>query len=164
MVECFNKIILVSLCDKFSTEVGKTLSQSLDMMFCNAKDLEEYELIDKDTLKKVCSKDYFDTREKSVVKHIASFEDVLVSINYDYLMHNIQILKKNSLIVFLNLSKDYVKQNGNIIDVIDYENRVENLKKISVLNVDIDLVDVNIVCEKIISQLGGILWKSFKKQ
>ncbi len=157
MIESFNKIILVSLCDKFSTEVGKTLSQSLGMMFCNAKDLEEYELIDKDTLKEVCSKEYFEKREKSVIKHIASFEDVVVSINYDYLIHNINILQKHSLIVFLDLTKDYVKENGNIVDVIDYENRVVNLKNISVVNIDIEDADANLVCEKIITQLGGIL-------
>ncbi|MDE6583120.1 MAG: hypothetical protein K2K31_00500 [Clostridia bacterium] len=157
MVEVYNKIIVVSLCDKFSIKVGKTLSHDLDMMFCSTRDLGEYELIDKDKLKQTTSKEYYDLRERKVIKHIASFEDVVVSISYDYLIHHVNILKKNSLVVFLDLPIDYVEQNGNIVDVIDFENRIKNLKDIATLSIDIESDDVNLVCDQIITELGGIL-------
>ena len=58
--ENLNKIIIVSLCDKMSVEIGKTLSQSLGMMFCDVDDLVQYELIDKDMLADLTSKQYLE--------------------------------------------------------------------------------------------------------
>ena len=54
----FNKIIIVSLCDGYSKELGYKLSQNLGMMFCDSKDLIEYELVDIQALEELCSKDY----------------------------------------------------------------------------------------------------------
>ena len=114
----FNKIVLVPLCDNFSRKIGKTLSQSLGMMFCDAKDLVEYELIDKDMLKQISSKQYMDQAEKKVMKHLASFENVVASISFDYLIHNINILKAGGMIVFLQLSKKYISEEEKGINMI----------------------------------------------
>ena len=110
MKDVFNKIVVVSLCEKYTKDVAQNLSGKLDMMFCDTKDLIEYELIDKKAIEKLCSKSYLKSSEKGVLKRIASFENVVVSINYDYLIHNFQILKNKSLIIFLKLSKNYVKE------------------------------------------------------
>ena len=105
----FNKIIIVSLCADFSKRIGKSLSQALDMMFCDTKDLVEYELIDRNTLKKISTKEYLEGAEKKVIAHIATFENVVVAIDFDYLSNNIDILNYGSLIVFLKLKKEYVE-------------------------------------------------------
>lgn len=153
----FNKIVIVSLCDSYSKNLGNILSQNLDMMFCDTKDLIEYELIDKNALEQISSKKYLQESEKRVVKHIASFVNIVVSINYDYLIHNLKELKNNSLIVFVNLPKKYVKENGNIVDYLDFENRTKDLAEISNVNLNIRKIDINFVVEKIVEKLGGIL-------
>ena len=153
----YNKILIVSLCDNYSNTVGQALSQKLGMLFCNTKDLVEYELIDKDALEKTATRTYLKNAEKSVLKHIASFENVVVSINFDYLVHNLNLFQENSLIVFLNLSRKFVKDNGNVVDLISYENRSEKLCKISQIALKTNKTDIDYVCEKIIEKLGGLL-------
>lgn len=153
----FNKIIVVSLCDRFTDSVANLLSQNLDMMFCNTRDLVEYELIDQKIIQEKCSKEYLKKSERAVMKHIASFVNVVVSINFDYLIHNIDILKIGGLIVFLKLPKNYVKENSNVVDLIDYENRSQELQKVSHAMINLRKTEPNFVCSKIMEVLGGIL-------
>lgn len=153
----FNKIIIVSLCDGYSKELGYKLSQNLGMMFCDSKDLIEYELVDIQALEELCSKDYLQKSEKSVIKHIASFENVVVSISYDYLVHNINILKSKSLIVFVKLSKRYVKENGSPIDYIAFEEHTKVLKDLSTTTIELKKYDLDFVTNKIVETLGGLL-------
>lgn len=153
----FNKILIVSLCDSYSQKVGKLLSQNLGMIFCDAKDLVEYELIDKDALIEFCTKEYLEKSEKSVFEHIASFENVVVAINYDYLTKNYNILKNKGLIVFLKLTKQFVKDNGNVVDSISYESRTEKLENLATTTVTTKKTELNFVVNKILEKLGGIL-------
>lgn len=153
----FNKIVIVSLCDRFSKDLGKTLSQNLDMIFCDTKELIEYELIDKKAIEKLCTKEYLEKSEKSVISHIASFENVVVAINFDYLTHNINILKDNSLIIFVDLPKKFVKEKGNVVDFIAFDERTTTLKNIATLTVSVRNTDIDFVCKKVMSGLGGIL-------
>lgn len=153
----FNKIVIVSLCDSFSKSLGNLLSQNLGMIFCDTKDLVEYELIDKQLLESFCSKEYLEKAEKTVLKHISSFENVVVSINYDYLRHNLNILKAKSLIVFLKFSKNFVKENGSAVDIISYEERTEELQKTATLTINVQKTDLNFVCQKVVQQLGGLI-------
>ncbi len=157
MERVFDKIVLVSLCDKFTKEVGNALSQSLGMMFCDTKDLIEYELIDRKAIETLCTKEYLKKSETSVLKRIASFENVVISINFDYLTHNINILKQGSIIVFLKLSKNYVKNNSGTVEYISYEEATQKLTQIATATINIRKTETNFVCEKIIDTLGGIL-------
>ena len=124
-MESFYNIVIVSLCDSLSVQISKVLSQSLGMMFCSTKDLIEYELIDKNKLQKLCSKQYIDDCEKKVIKQISSFENVVVSINFDYLIHNVNILKERSLIIFINFSQKIIKEFGSNIDNIAFPSRIK---------------------------------------
>lgn len=149
----FDKIVLVSLCDKFTCDLGNFLSQNLGMMFCDAKELVEYELVDKKAMEELCSVEYLKKSEKNVAKHIASFENVVVSIGYDYLMHNLEILKEKSLIVFVKLPKIFVKSNGNPIDEIAYEARSKDLEEISDVTLSVRKTELQFVTGKIIENL-----------
>ncbi len=153
----FDKVIVVSLCDKLTKEIAKTLAQCLGMMFCDAKDLVEYELIDRDSLKRFSSKEYLDDAERKVMKHIASFEGVCVAINHDYFVQHSDILKEKSVIVFLNLAKSYVKENSNPIDFIAYDKHTKNLQKLADVVLNVRKTDENFVCLKIIEKLGEML-------
>lgn len=153
----YNKIIVVSLCDSYSKEFGNFISQNLDMIFCDTKDLIEYELIDKKTILSFCTEEYLLLCENRVLRRIASFENVVVSISYDYLVSNLEILKEGSIIVFLNLPKSYIKTNGNVIDLISYQKRTEKLQDISDLSVNIKKTDIDFVFDKVIEKLGRLL-------
>lgn len=153
----FNKIIIVSLCDSYSKALGECLSQNLTMMFCDAKDLVEYELIDKNALQELCTKEYLERSERNIMRHIASFVDVVVSISFDYLIHNYDILKENSLIVFVRLSKEFIKANGNIVNVIAFETREKELESICDLVLSEEKTEIDYVCEKLINKLGGVI-------
>ena len=150
----YNKIIIVSLCERLTKSVAKRLSSSLEMMYCDSKDLVEYELIDKKTLKKVATKEYFDNAEKSVFKHISSFTNVVVAINFDYLSHNWEILKENAIIVFLKLPRTYIKEHSNVINFIAYEDRSSNLEKLSTLTVSVKKTEPEYIADKIIEEIG----------
>lgn len=154
MEKGFNKIVIVSLEDDFSRKIGKTLSENLDMMFCDAQDLMEYDLIDKDAIKKFCSEEYLLNAEKKVFQHISSFVNVVVSISFDALTHNFETLKDGSLIVFLKVPRNAIKEK---INKIAYDNRSEELEKISTLTLKVKKLDCTFVCDKVIKAIGGIL-------
>lgn len=153
----FNKIVIVSLCDSWTNELAKALAQSLDMIFCDTKDLIEYELINKDAIIKMCSKEYLEESERRVLKHIASFENVVVGINYDYLAKHVDLLKDNSLIIYLSLPKMFLKQKANPINLISYDKRSNHLRSISNISMILKKIDINYVCLKIIEKLGSLL-------
>jgi len=153
----FNKIVIVSLCENYTKSFGKKCSQNLDMLFCDTNEMIEYELIDKKAVEEFCTIEYLQKSEKLVLKHIASFVNVVVAINYDYIIHNYNIFKQESIIVFLNLPKKYVKENGNVVDAISYEGRSAELKKIATITINIRNIEQDMIYEKLLKELGGIL-------
>ncbi len=153
----FNNIILVSLCDKFSNEVGKALSEDLGMLFCDAKEMVEYELVDRHAIEELCSVDYLNACERKVIKHIGSFEGVVVSMNYDYLVRNFNLLEEKSLIVFLQLSKPFVKENEDAINSLAYESRTDDLKAIAHVCVLLRKTDTDFALEKVEDELRRLV-------
>ena len=130
MTDKVNKIVVVSLCEGFTNKVCKALADSLGMMFCGVSDLLEYEIIDKDAVKNNVSLTYLKQLEKKAIKQASTFENICVAISYEQLVPNISYFKDNSLIVFVDLPKTYIKQNAPV-DYIRYNDRKEELEKIS---------------------------------
>lgn len=153
----FNKIVIVSLCDGFSQDLGKLLSQNLHMMFCDAKELVEYELIDKDRLEEIATKAYLDKCEKRVFKHIASFENVVVSIDYDSLIHNFDLLNKQSLFVFVKLTKTFVANKATVPNLICFQEHSQQLEQLCTITVEVRKTDLLFVCDKVIESIRRIL-------
>lgn len=153
----FNKIVLVSLCDNFSNELGTALSQNLGMLFCDTKALVEYELVDRHAIEELCSVDYLQKCERNAIKHIASFENVVVSIGFDYLGRNFNLLAENSLIVFVQLSKTFVKEHAEPINSLAYSERTEDLKAIADVCIPIRKTEIDFALEKVLSDLGRLL-------
>ena len=153
----FDKIVLVSLCDNFTNQLGTAMSQNLGMLFCDTKELVEYELVDKNSVKELCSLDYLKKCEKRTIKHIASFENVIVSINYDYLIRNTDLLKEKGLIVFVELSKAFVKEQGDALSFLAYTDRTKDLQDISDFCLSVRKTDIEFVQEKVIQMIGRLL-------
>ncbi len=153
----FDKIVLVSLCDNFTNQLGTAMSQNLGMLFCDTKELVEYELVDKNSVKELCSLDYLKKCEKRTIKHIASFESVVVSINYDYLIRNIDLLKEKGLVVFVELSKSFVKEQGDALSLLAYADRTKNLQDVSDICVSVRKTDIEFVEDKVLQTIGRML-------
>lgn len=154
--EKFNKIIIVSLYEKFSEEVGNLISHELGMLFCSAKDLMDYEIIDRKAVEEKCSVAYLKKLEKKVIKQISSFVNVCVSISYERFVENAVLFKDNALVVFVDLPKTYLKT-VSVPDYLRFDERRETLKKLSTITISVRKVDSDSVKEKILSQLGGIV-------
>lgn len=154
--EKFNKIIIVSLYEKFSEEVGNLISHELGMLFCSAKDLMDYEIIDRKAVEEKCSVAYLKKLEKKVIKQISSFVNVCVSISYERFVENAVLFKDNALVFFVDLPKTYLKT-VSTPDYLRYDERRGTLKKLSTITISVRKVDSDSVKEKILSQLGGIV-------
>lgn len=154
--EKFNKIIIVSLYEKFSEEVGNLISHELGMLFCSAKDLMDYEIIDRKAVEEKCSVAYLKKLEKKVIKQISSFVNVCVSISYERFVENAVLFKDNALVFFVDLPKTYLKTISTP-DYLRFIERRETLKKLSTITISVRKVDSFSVKEKILSQLGGIV-------
>lgn len=144
-------IVIVSLYDKFSQSVASNLATKLDMFMVDCHEMIVYDLIDpKDVLDK-CGIEYFKKREKGVVKNCAEYYDTVISIKYD-LLNEYHQLFENSLIVYIKLPQDKIKQ---VPNSISYENRDEKLKKIAKNNVvELEKRSTSIATEKIIKMIG----------
>lgn len=151
------KLVIVSLAENFSKSIANEIAQSLDMIFCDAKELLTYQLSDLNALSEKISKSYLDKEEKRVLTELSSYEDVVISINFDLLFQNLKKMADKALIVFVKLPKAYVKENGSPIDSIAYDSRSQELEQIADLTISLRKTDKTFVCAKILEMLRGIL-------
>ena len=152
----FDKIVIVSLYERFSTLVAKAIAKDVNMLFCSTRELLAYEIMDRKLVEERCSVDYLKKQELRVIKNLASYENVCISISYERFYENASLFQKNSLIVFIDLPKTYIKQKSKI-SYIRFNERRENLIKTSTLFLKVRKVEVESVKNKILKQLGGIL-------
>lgn len=152
----FDKIVIVSLYERFSTLVAKAIAKDVNMLFCSTRELLAYEIMDRKLIEERCSLDYLKKQELRVIKNLASYENVCISISYERFYENASLFLKNSLIVFIDLPKTYIKQKSKI-SYIRFNERRENLIKTSTLSLKVRKVEVGSVKNKILKQLGGIL-------
>ena len=152
----FDKIVIVSLYVRFSTLVAKAIAKDVNMLFCSTRELLAYEIMDRKLVEERCSVDYLKKQELRVIKNLASYENVCISISYERFYENASLFQKNSLIVFIDLPKTYIKQKSKI-SYIRFNERRENLIKTSTLSLKVRKVEVESVKIKILKQLGGIL-------
>lgn len=152
----FDKIVIVSLYERFSTLVAKAIAKDVNMLFCSTRELLAYEIMDRKLIEERCSLDYLKKQELRVIKNLASYENVCISISYERFYENASLFLKNSLIVFIDLPKTYIKQKSKI-SYIRFNERRENLIKTSTLSLKVRKVEVESVKNKILKQLGGIL-------
>ena len=144
-------IAIVSLNDKFSKTIASSLASELDMFMVDCHEMIVYDLINpKDVLDK-CGIEYFKKREKGVVRNCAEFYNTIISINFD-LIKEYQSLFVNTLIIYLKLPKEKIKQ---VPNSISYENRDETLMNI-VNNkvVELDKRSSTQAVKKIMERLG----------
>lgn len=152
-----NKIMLVSLCDDWTVSVATQLSQNLGMLFCNIKDLVEYELMDKKIIQEICSTDYLLERERKVIEHYLSFENVVSSVDSDFLLHNKKLNDSSNYTIFLNVPKTFLSEKDEAVNLISYADRTKKMKQICDAYINIRKTNMDFVCERIIEKLREVL-------
>ena len=152
----YNKIVIVSLYEKFSTLVAKNISNDLGMLFCSARELIAYEIMDRKLIEERCSVEYLKKQEERVLRNLASYENVCISISYERFMESCELFQKDSVVVFIDLPKTYIKQKSKI-SFIRFEERQARLEQNSTFSIKVRKVDVDLIKNKILKQLGGIL-------
>ena len=152
----YNKIVIVSLYEKFSTLVAKNISNDLGMLFCSARELIAYEIMDRKLVEERCSVEYLKKQEQRVLRNLASYENVCISISYERFMESYELFQKESIIVFIDLPKTYIKQKSKI-SFIRFEERQARLEQNSTFSIKVRKVDVDLIKNKILKLLGGIL-------
>lgn len=152
----YNKIVIVSLYEKFSTLVAKKISNDLGMLFCSARELIAYEIMDRKLIEERCSVEYLKKQEERVLRNLASYENVCISISYERFMESCELFQKDSVVVFIDLPKTYIKQKSKI-SFIRFEERQARLEQNSTFSIKVRKVDVDLIKNKILKQLGGIL-------
>ncbi len=152
----YNKIVIVSLYEKFSTLVAKNLSNDLGMLFCSARELIAYEIMDRKLVEERCSVEYLKKQEQRVLRNLASYENVCISISYERFIESYELFQKESVIVFIDLPKTYIKQKSKI-SFIRFEERQARLEQNSTFSIKVRKVDVDLIKNKILKKLGGIL-------
>lgn len=152
----YNKIVIVSLYEKFSTHVAKNISNDLGMLFCSARELIAYEIMDRKLVEERCSVEYLKKQEQRVLRNLASYENVCISISYERFMESYELFQKESIIVFIDLPKTYIKQKSKI-SFIRFEERQARLEQNSTFSIKVRKVDVDLIKNKILKLLGGIL-------
>ncbi len=152
----YNKIVIVSLYEKFSTLVAKNISNDLGMLFCSARELIAYEIMDRKLVEERCSVEYLKKQEQRVLRNLASYENVCISISYERFMESYELFQKESVIVFIDLPKTYIKQKSKI-SFIRFEERQARLEQNSTFSIKVRKVDVDLIKNKILKKLGGIL-------
>ena len=152
----YNKIVIVSLYEKFSTLVAKNISNDLGMLFCSARELIAYEIMDRKLVEERCSVEYLKKQEQRVLRDLASYENVCISISYERFMESYELFQKESVIVFIDLPKTYIKQKSKI-SFIRFEERQARLEQNSTFSIKVRKVDVDLIKNKILKKLGGIL-------
>ncbi len=152
-----NKIIIVSLCYDYTKVIARTLSENLGMIYCDVKDLIEYELSDVLERQDVCSKDYLLKRENLALQEVSSYENVVVAIDFEFYIRSHAMFTDNSVVLFVELPKKYIVENGDVVNKIAYQERCEKLKEVVDLSIKVVKTEKDFVCKKIIQTIGSVL-------
>ncbi len=146
-------MVIISLDEKFTKNVAKTLADMLDMYFADCKELIAYELINPEEILQKCGFEYFKKREKGVVSNCADYENTVISVSYE-LFKEYSELFKNSYNVYLELPKLKLKEPPN---KIAYQSRDEFLKNNSDMTLSFDRKAVLSAAKQIVCRLGDEL-------
>ena len=158
-------ITIISLASSFKKHIAKKLADELEMIFADVNELMEYNLIN-DEMLAVAGQEYFDKNERKTLQTIASYENTILTVDFSTLnkSNNIDILKQNSLIIYLALNfEDLQNINKNELDKsqiklsdIAFKDRNLLLKNYADIIIDVDSLDLSKVIDKILAEITKI--------
>ncbi|MBQ8844706.1 MAG: hypothetical protein IJ008_01660 [Clostridia bacterium] len=151
-----SSLMFVCLDEVYRGICSKNVADELGLYYANCRDLIAYDLVERDKVRELCGVEYLQKREQKVIKDISKYENVLVDIDFDTLFNNVELFKKNCLIVYLYLEKEKIDKDKNPIDFISFEDRDNYLTQNSDFKIKITK-NFEKDLEEIFANLGGNL-------
>lgn len=162
-----SNILVVGFLGELNDRVCKKLSDDLGMFYANIADMVAYELTNADEMITVCGLDYFQEQEDKVLKRLSTFENTLFCFDYSYFMNFVKkYFSKNCHIIYLKVSQQkieaQIQKNNDIetwssaIDAIDFDERNQNLEKLSDVVIECDRLNFQSYCKKIKEYLKSL--------
>lgn len=98
-----SNITVFGLNNKFSKEVGKMLSDKLDMFFADVMELLTFDFIDLVQAENIVGRDYILKQERVKIKTLSSYDNTVICCDFRSLntLDNYENLKKGSVMVYL---------------------------------------------------------------
>lgn len=145
-------ILVVSLNDKFSKRVACVLSEKLDMFNLDCYDMVVYDLINPKEVLEKCGLEYFQKRERGVIKSCSSYLNTCISISFDLIYKHLELFEK-SLIFYIKLPYEKITK---VPNQLDFDNRDNYLQDIADEIVTLDKKSCNMAVNCIIEKMGEI--------
>ena len=136
MMKFKQSILVVCMKDKEGQEVAKLLADSLSMLYASCKELVEYEVFDANAVIDKCGMEYFEEQEKKAIKHVSKYENCVIFVDYEYFFKGYDYFKENSTVVYLKLKKKDLSKELDVVNLLAFEERNEELEKKSDFQVD----------------------------
>lgn len=159
-------ITIISLLSDFSKDIGKLLSDKLEMYYVDIQELMEFNLVNDEEVIKLCGVEYLNKLQAKTVADVSGYDNAVITIDYKFLVHkkNIENLKVRSSIIylatnqktFLKLFDKYKTEENEKDDVVElavFDEHDEYLRKISDIVIDIDKATDKGVVKKIIKTI-----------
>ena len=108
--------IIAQNCD-LKNKTSKKLAKTLNMFFADINSLIKYDLINIKKVIKEAGLEYYNKVETKAVKNVSTYENTVITLDLNTFFNNdnYNILKKNSLVIYLSQTReDFEKELNNI--------------------------------------------------
>lgn len=108
-------IFLLGLSSSHTKMVAYALSLHLEMFYADVNDLLKFDLTDIGSVIDKCGVEYVEKLETKQVRNVANFQNTVYTMTFATFYANIgePSIKERSIVVFLDLPKQYCKSNTN---------------------------------------------------
>ena len=95
-----NNVVILCLSYNYAKYLGSKLANSLDMFFADINDILEYNLVNQNMID-TAGIEYFEKEKLKTITSVAQYENALICGSFDILTNSIDLLKQNSVVVYL---------------------------------------------------------------
>jgi len=128
MKEFKQSILVVCLNESKGQEVAYSLANALNMLYANSNDIVAYEVFDTQAVIEKCGQEYFEKRERSALKHISRYSNVVVSVGYDHFNKGYDFFKNTCNFVYVKAKKKQIDEKDSI-NILAFEERDKELEE-----------------------------------
>lgn len=132
--------ILVSLMDINMEKISSQLAKKLNYYYLNIEELIDYQLIDKEKMIDVCGIEYTEKARNKVIKSINTYENSIISMNYETFSSYHSGINRNNKIIYLKVRKEQIKKEYDRLNKEIKTERMPKDKSILVSNLGISLM------------------------
>lgn len=169
-------ITILALNKRFKKLVAKKLAKKLDMFYIDTLDIIKFDM---EAYKNTMSSggiDYYSKLENDAFKRVCGFENTVITTDLNLINrdNNLSLLKKSSLLIYLNLEYDFYKEKlikerprSNIyeenLNLSIFEERNKLISNFSDINLKVTQKNENKLIDLIIKEIKKYYNKIYKK-